>query len=54
MKATPANIHIASCHENPPRLTSKIQISGVSPPMKRADIQIIDLAKPRCEAGNQL
>src|SRR5690348_6755233 len=53
-KATEANTHIAWCQFSPPSSTMSTQIRGVRPPRKRALIQMIDLAKPRCEAGNQL
>ena len=56
MKATAAKSHIASRQISLPNSLSvkRIQIIGVNPPRNRADIQIIDLAKPRWEAGNQL
>ena len=40
--------------DSPPSSTSSTQISGVSPPMNRADIQIVPWATPRWVAGNQL
>ena len=52
--AAAANRPNASRQVAPPRSTRSTQSTGVSPPMNRADIQMIDLAVPRCEAGNQL
>ena len=36
------------------QFVSSTQTSGVSPPMNRAHIQMMDFANPRSAAGNQL